>query len=62
MKNIDKVLVGFLVAAGLFSVANAVRYVDQLSDDQKQGIYVMAANDDVETAVEPPRVENNKVG
>jgi hypothetical protein len=62
MKNTDKVLVGFLVAAGLFSVANAVRYVDQLSDDQKQGIYVMASNDGVEAATEPPRVENNKVG
>jgi hypothetical protein len=35
MKNKDKVLIAFLVAAGLFSVAQAGQYVSKLSATEK---------------------------
>jgi len=62
MKNCDKVLVGFLVAAGLFSVSSAVQYVKKLSDSQKAAIYVIADNDEVSVGGEPLRIDNgNKI-
>lgn len=64
MKNCDKVLVGFLVTAGLFSVSSAVQYVKKLSDSQKAAIYVIADNDEVSVGGEPVRIDNGnqKVG
>lgn len=36
MKKKDKVVVAFLIALGLFSTAQAIRYVSSLSDEQKK--------------------------
>ena len=38
MKNKDKVVVAFLVSAGLFSVLQAKQYVSGLSDQQKNAL------------------------
>lgn len=38
MKNKDKVLVAFLVSAGLFSAFQAKQYVSDLSDQQKNDL------------------------
>lgn len=60
MKNADKVLVGFLVTAGLFSVSNAMQYIKQLSDVQKADIHVLASGNAPLSTDDIPRVEANK--
>lgn len=44
MKNKDKVLVAFLIAVGLFSTAQAIRYVGSLSDKQKKAFEPVILN------------------
>jgi hypothetical protein len=62
MKNKDKILMGFLVTAGLFSLAQAGEYVRQLTDVQKTQL-VQFADSGAEATVEPPRVvEKNRLG
>lgn len=43
MTNKDKVIAAFLVSLGLFSVANATKYVISLSGSEKESILSVAA-------------------
>lgn len=44
MKNKDKILVAFLIAVGLFSTAQAIRYVNSLTDKQKKAFEPVVKN------------------
>ncbi len=43
MTNKDKVIAAFLVSLGLFSVANATKYVISLSGSEKESILSVAS-------------------
>ena len=57
MDNKEKLLVGFLVTAGMFSLAQAGQYVRQLTDVQKSAL-VLVADAETLTETEPPRLVN----
>lgn len=57
MTNKDKVLIGFLVAAGFFSLSGAAKYVNQLSTDQKVALCVVAESEVALVPEEVPRVD-----
>lgn len=64
MINKEKILIGFLVTAGLFSLAQAGQYVRQLTDTQKSELVLMAESG-TQTETEPPRLvdtDKNRLG
>jgi hypothetical protein len=56
MSKKETILIGFLVSAGMFSVAQAGQYVSQLSDVQKSELAILAVGSGTQTNVEPPRL------
>ena len=64
MDNKEKLLIGFLVTAGLFSFSQAGQYVRQLTDIQKSEL-VLVADSGTLADTEPPRLidtDNNRLG
>ncbi len=58
MTNKDKMLIGFLVAAGFFSLSSAAKYVNSLSDNQKSDLCIVAEGGAALSPGDIPRVEN----
>lgn len=52
MTNKEKVIAAFLVSVGMFSAAQASRYVNTLSDGEKTSLYSVSASAGVVSAVE----------
>ena len=56
MTNKDKVLAAFLVSVGFFSIENASKYVQGLTDTQKSDLCIVATSGVVVTDTEPSRI------
>jgi len=52
----EKIIIGFLVAAGLFSLVQAGQYVQKLTNAQKAELILVADDNGRDTTVEPPRL------